>query len=513
VTQYPIPTNGFPAAITAGPDGALWFTELYGNRIGRITTTGIVSEYLIPTPGSYPWGIAPGPDGALWFTENEAAKIGRITTSGVITEYPTPTPWPFAITAGQDGAMWFTEGETTTSINNAKVARITTSGVITEYAISAASGGITAGPDGALWFTEGNATIGRMTTTGVITEYQGCYPWYNNDCSPRMITAGPDGALWFTDYTQSAIGRITTSGAVTQYYTPTSYTWPFGIAAGSDGNMWFTESGVGQIGQVVLGSSPTKPVSHVLPLPLTESTANFLVQWSGIDPNSTITSYTIYVSDNRGPFSAWLTTSATQATYSGANGHTYGFYSIAKDLAGNVEAPKSAAEATTTVVIPPPNPVSHVSPLPASESIANFPVQWSGTDNGGPGIHTFTVYVSDNAGPFNPWLITTATQATYSGVLGHIYGFYSIATDWSGNQEPAKTGADATTYVAAAPGDLNGDGTVNCADINVVIASFGKSAGQPGYSPVADVNHDGIVNVKDLSWVSQYLVPGTQCPE
>ena len=33
--------NSGPAGITAGPDGALWFAEVVGNKIGRITTDGI----------------------------------------------------------------------------------------------------------------------------------------------------------------------------------------------------------------------------------------------------------------------------------------------------------------------------------------------------------------------------------------------------------------------------------------------------------------------------------------
>ena len=252
------------------------------------------------------------------------------------------------------------------------------------------------------------------------------------------------------------------------------------------------------------------PISRVSPLPLIEPAPNFLVQWSGTDPVSTISTYTIYVSDNSGPFTVWLTTPGTQATYSGVNGHTYGFYSIAKDLAGNVEPSKSVAEATTQVILG--NPVSHVSPLPAAEQVANFPLRWSGTDTGST-ITSFTIYVSDNSSTFAPWLTTAATQSTYPGVLGHTYGFYSIAHDQAGVSEKPKTAAETSTYVAAAPGDLNGDGSVGCDDIAVVMASFGKTSGQPGYNPVADVNHDGVVNVKDLSWVSQYLVPGTTCPE
>ncbi len=42
VREFPLPTaNSAPGAITAGPDGALWFTEGAGNRIGRITPGGV----------------------------------------------------------------------------------------------------------------------------------------------------------------------------------------------------------------------------------------------------------------------------------------------------------------------------------------------------------------------------------------------------------------------------------------------------------------------------------------
>jgi trimeric autotransporter adhesin len=40
-------------------------------------------------------------------------------------------------------------------------------------------------------------------------------------------------------------------------------------------------------------------------------------------------------------------------------------------------------------------------------------------------------------------------------------------------------------------GDVNGDGVVNCVDLDAVKASFGKKLGQPGFNPNADVNGDG----------------------
>ncbi len=65
------------AWITTGPDGALWFTEQMSSKIGRITTSGSITSYPVPSAGSQPWGITTGPDGALWFTESNGGNIGR----------------------------------------------------------------------------------------------------------------------------------------------------------------------------------------------------------------------------------------------------------------------------------------------------------------------------------------------------------------------------------------------------------------------------------------------------
>jgi hypothetical protein len=92
-------------------------------------------------------------------------------------------------------------------------------------------------------------------------------------------------------------------------------------------------------------------------------------------------------------------------------------------------------------------PTTHVLTLPAAESTASFPVQWTGTDVGS-GIGVFSIYVSDNGGPFAVWENqTTVTSATFTGQPGHTYGFYSIGQDFVGNQEPTKTNAEATTEV------------------------------------------------------------------
>jgi streptogramin lyase len=211
VTQFPLAEGSDPSTIAAGPDGALWFVMAALNRIGRITTSGQVSSFAVPTPASGLTGIASGPDGNLWFTELDANQIGRMTPAGVVTEFPIPTPssQPAEITAGPDGNVWFTE------LQANQIGRITAAGVVTEFPIptpesSPEGNEIAAGPDGNLWFTESRANkIGRITTSGVITEF--VVP--TSASGPSAITAGPDGNVWFTEETGNNVGRITTGPA------------------------------------------------------------------------------------------------------------------------------------------------------------------------------------------------------------------------------------------------------------------------------------------------------------
>jgi hypothetical protein len=68
-----------------------------------------------------------------------------------------------------------------------------------------------------------------------------------------------------------------------------------------------------------------------------------------------------------------------------------------------------------------------------------------------------------------------------------------------------------TPVLTAMPGDRNGDGKVDCADLAIVKAAFGKSIGQAGYDPRADVNGDGAINIIDLATVGQAVPTGSVC--
>ena len=102
-----------PSLITAGPDGALWFSNHNGiytdgwfGSIGRITTSGVVSAYENDGGIENPLGITPGPDGALWYTNVDS--IGRITpgSSPPVAETPVGAIGGLILASGLGGGFY-----------------------------------------------------------------------------------------------------------------------------------------------------------------------------------------------------------------------------------------------------------------------------------------------------------------------------------------------------------------------------------------------------------------------
>ena len=246
IQEFLVPTtNAVPNAIVLGPDGALWFTETVGQKIGRVTTNGAFTEYVVPT-GTNLQGITVGPDGALWFCVQDWARIGRITTNGSITLFPlTAGRRPQNITTGPDGALW------ATIHIGGRLARMTTNGNVTEtqLQLGATPLGIVTGPDNNLWYTDFYFDwIVRTTTANERTNWT--LPYL---ASPTLITVGPDNALWFTegggDLQPGAIARITTNGIISRVSLGLG-TSPYGITVGPDNALWFTESFSNKVGRL-----------------------------------------------------------------------------------------------------------------------------------------------------------------------------------------------------------------------------------------------------------------------
>lgn len=198
IEEIPFSPSGAAAGIVTGPDGNIWFTDLIGNSIWRLDlATRVFTSFPVPTPDSFPNDITVGADGNLWFTEGAVGKIGRITPSGVITEFGSGLSLPFSIATGPDGNVWFTQRFTP------EIGKLTPNGDFTFYPIPVGAEQIAPGHGDYLIFTEfGSSKIAKITTDGVVTESP-VIP----SSQPTGITAGPRHTIWFLGYGNDRVYR------------------------------------------------------------------------------------------------------------------------------------------------------------------------------------------------------------------------------------------------------------------------------------------------------------------
>jgi streptogramin lyase len=79
--------------------GRVWVGDTSGNDLASLDPkTGAFSVVDLPVANSYPSWLTVGPDGNLWITQVLASMIGRVSPTGSVTEYRLPTgiagtPW------------------------------------------------------------------------------------------------------------------------------------------------------------------------------------------------------------------------------------------------------------------------------------------------------------------------------------------------------------------------------------------------------------------------------------
>lgn len=247
--QVDLDLEGFPERLSVARDGAVWFTDPQGGRIGRIFPDSHKADYYyVPTPKSGPASIVAARDGSIWFTEHAADQIGMFVPPGAdrpppgnhgFKEFPLPHGGgPAGIVAAADGSLWFAENSGN-RIGRLMFGRNTTSAVMTEYTLPVPHShpnGVAVGGDGDVYFTELAASrIGRITPQGQISEM--VLPV----SGPALdIVAGGDGSIWMTVPRAHAICHLHPGSSVTAFYLPQTAIPAF-IADSADGNLYFTE--------------------------------------------------------------------------------------------------------------------------------------------------------------------------------------------------------------------------------------------------------------------------------
>jgi virginiamycin B lyase len=110
--QWNTPTPGSrPHDPLATPDGMLWWSGQFANRLGRLDPkTGEMKEFPIPNKAG-PHGLINDKDGNIWYAGNWGGHIGKLdVNTGEFKYFPMPDPKardPHTPLFDKNGMLWF----------------------------------------------------------------------------------------------------------------------------------------------------------------------------------------------------------------------------------------------------------------------------------------------------------------------------------------------------------------------------------------------------------------------
>jgi virginiamycin B lyase len=235
--EWSLPTKGSrPHDPLATPDGALWYTGMFANKLGRLDTkTGKIVEFPLTTPASGPHGLVADRDGNIWFTANSKGYIGKLDpATGKMMEYQLPDGArdPHTPIFDHDGMLWFTvQGSNMVGRLDPTTGAVK---VVSSPTPRSNPYGIVLSSSNTPYFVEfGVNKIARIDPrTMEIHEYT--LP--NGATRPRRIAIDDGDVLWYSDYSRGYLGRFDPrTGEAREWPRPYAITF-------SRGAVWYVES-------------------------------------------------------------------------------------------------------------------------------------------------------------------------------------------------------------------------------------------------------------------------------
>lgn len=231
--------------------GSVWWTEIFGHRIGVLDPeTGDVQTFSPPTPNSEPYGIDVAPDGEVWITQMDIPAIGRfVPSTEQWTEYPLPDPGDVAENVAVDdasGDVWITEGQA------GKLARLDPdTGVITDVRVpGSVLHSLDVDAAGRVWFSDiGNNAIGAFDPS--IPRLRS-FPIPTPSSTPHGVLVDSRGLfIWFTELNANRVSVLDpVRNRFLELRVPTPGSKPYFVAQQPDGEIWFSEGEAPNLGRL-----------------------------------------------------------------------------------------------------------------------------------------------------------------------------------------------------------------------------------------------------------------------
>jgi serine/threonine protein kinase, bacterial len=244
----------YPTGVTVDPSGNIYVTDLGGNTIRKVTSTGVVTT-VAGDGGSgsangaaatatfrSPTGVAIDKSGNLYIADAANNMIRMITPGGIVSTLAGSGPqgsadgtgaaasfyYPYGIAIDASGNLYVADAR------NNKIRKITSAGVVSTFA--------------------GSGGLGSADGTGTAASFN----------YPAGIAIDSAGNLYVADVDNSEIRKITPAGVVTTVAGSTTagdtdgtgsaaaFSYPYGVTVDKSGNIYVTEQGNDKVRKITI---------------------------------------------------------------------------------------------------------------------------------------------------------------------------------------------------------------------------------------------------------------------
>jgi len=256
-------------------NNGIWASDALGNQIvGLDPATSRVYAVRINQPGAFPYTLSVGPDGLLWFTELYGAKLGRIDTQCSLKEYSLPstfggTPTQIEFTNSTFG--YYIDGGNVSSGRGSLLWFNTT-----QFSPERVQGKFTLTAPSSLVLVSGGVWVAQHATSNLAYYDLSSHEWSQFPTSPvdyeettlPYFVAANGSTVWFNEHYANRLGRIDTArGLLTEYSLSdppasniTRIDNALTFALGKD-KVWFTELTANYVGYLDAAYQPNFTIS------------------------------------------------------------------------------------------------------------------------------------------------------------------------------------------------------------------------------------------------------------
>lgn len=220
-----------PLGVAAATESTVWVVDRTGDRVLHLGADLRVIGQVSTSADALPAFVVTLPDGTAWFTETFGQALGRIDILGRVEEFPVGAEGGPSGVAASGDSIWFSLQGRCPALGHVRGGDAAIEFV--DLPLGSGPVGVAVDDDGAVWTAlhaaDALARVARDRTVTVLP--------LDDGSNPYAVVADEHGGVWASLWGADALVQVAASGETERVELPAG-SGPRGLAIAPDGTVW-----------------------------------------------------------------------------------------------------------------------------------------------------------------------------------------------------------------------------------------------------------------------------------